>query len=305
MTDTYDDLDDLDSVWYQEAGSGLARDDEVDFDLGENVVFDDDPVAGPIIGDDELLGRRVGATHGFDGFDGFDDELDDEDNVFAHHGRVGRRAGRVSRRKTTTLLHASTIAIAVGIGLIALMLGLVILTGRLVTVRQLFFIAHSLFGLLIVHAFAAGLGTLCTTTDSPLKQRVRKLSTASMAVVAWLASVTGTWFVYAGYRADAPPGADLQMYPRQYLLSSPHLRFWETFAMEWKMHVGWITPFLATAVAFVALRYGKRLVADVQVRKMLTNLFVIAFAIAMILVVLGSLVNVAAPNDFMHRAYHP
>jgi hypothetical protein len=298
MTDTYDDLDDLDRVWYQDGGSGLDRDDEVDFDLGENVVFDDDPVVDPTIDDGELLSPQVGAIDGFD-------ELDDEDNVFALHGRDRRRAGRVSRRKTTTLLHASTIVIAVGIGVIALMLGLVIVMGRLVTVRQLFFIAHSLFGILIVHAFAAGLGTLCTTTDSRLKERVRKLSTASMAVVAWLASVTGTWFVYAGYRADAPAGADLSMYPRQYLLSSPHLRFWETFAMEWKMHVGWITPFLATAVAFVALRYGKRLVADVQVRKMLTNLFVIAFAIAMIVAVLGSMVNVAAPNDFMHRAYHP
>jgi len=303
MTDTYDDLDDLDSVWYRDAGSDPDHDDEVDFDLGENVVFDDDPVVDPTI-DDEPLGPRAGAVDGFDGFDGFD-ELDDEDNVFALHGRDRRRAGRASRRKTTTLLHASTIVIAVGIGLIALMLGLVILMGRLVTVRQLFFIAHSLFGLLIVQAFAAGLGTLCTTTDSRLKDRVRKLSTATMAVVAWLASATGTWFVYAGYRADPPPGADLRMYPRQYLLSSPHLRFWDTFAMEWKMHVGWVTPFLATAVAFVALRYGKRLVADVQVRKMLTNLFVIAFAIAMIVAVLGSMVNVAAPNDFMHRTYHP
>jgi hypothetical protein len=298
MTDTYDDLD-LDGVWYQDASTGLDRDDEVAFDLGDNVVFDDDAVADPII-DDGPLGRRVGPVDGFDELD----ELED-DEVFALRGADRRAAGRLSRRKTTTLLHASTIAIAVGIGVVALMLALVILTGRLVTVRQLFFIAHSLFGILIVHAFAAGLGTLCTTTDSPLKERVRKLSTASMAVVAWLAPVTGTWFVYAGYRADAPPGADLSLYPRQYLLSSPHLRFWETFAMEWKMHVGWLTPFLATAVAFVALRYGRRLVADVQVRKMLTNLFVIAFAIAMIVVVLGSLVNVAAPNDFLHRAYHP
>ena len=302
MTDTYDDTyDDLDGVFYRDAGTGLDRDDEVAFDLGDNVVFDDDPVADPTVDDGgSPLGPPVGATDGF----GALGELED-DEVFVPHGPDRRAAGRVSRRRTTTLLHASTIAIAVGVGAIALMLTLVILTGRLVTVRQLFFIAHSLFGILIVHAFAAGLGTLCTTTDSPLKERVRKLSTASMAAVAWLASATGTWFVYAGYRADAPPGADLSLYPRQYLLSSPQLRFWETFAMEWKMHVGWITPFLATAVAFVALRYGRRLVADVQVRKMLTNLFVIAFAVAMIAVVLGSLVNMAAPNDFLHRAYHP
>ncbi len=64
--------------------------------------------------------------------------------------------------------------------------------------------------------------------------------------------------------------------------------------MEWKVHVGWITPFLATAVAFVALCYGKRLVADFQVRKTLTNLFVIAFATAVIASSLGALVNIAA-----------
>jgi hypothetical protein len=75
--------------------------------------------------------------------------------------------------------------------------------------------------------------------------------------------------------------------------------------MEWKVHVGWITPFLATAVAFVALRYGKRLVADFQVRKTLTNLFVIAFATAVIASSLGVLVNIAAPNDYMHRAWTP
>jgi hypothetical protein len=45
--------------------------------------------------------------------------------------------------------------------------------------------------------------------------------------------------------------------------------------------------------------------ADFQVRKMLTNLFVIAFAAALIAGLLGALVNIAAPNDYMHRARSP
>ncbi len=65
------------------------------------------------------------------------------------------------------------------------------------------------------------------------------------------------------------------------------------------------TPFLATAVGFIAVRHGQRLAADLQVRKMLINLLVIAFAAAVISAVLGALVGVAAPNDFLHRAYHP
>jgi hypothetical protein len=177
--------------------------------------------------------------------------------------------------------------------------------GRLLTARQLFFMAHAILGVTILQAFAAGLGTLCTHGDSPLKDAVRRLSTGSMALAAWLASVVGTWLVYPGYRAPAPGDADLALYPRQYLLRTPHLKFWETFAMEWNVHVGWITPFLATAVAFVAVRYGKRLAADFQVRKMLTNLFVIAFATAIIAWLLGALVNIAAPNDYLHRAWSP
>jgi hypothetical protein len=290
MTDTYDDLDDLDKVWYQEDPL-LSREVEVDFGLGQRPVFDDDPV----VEDRPEVIEELGAY----------DDFDDEDNVVALHGRDRFRSGRVSRRKTTTLLHASTIAIAVGIGAIGVMLSLVILMGRLLTARQLFFMAHTILGIVMLQAFGAGLGTLCTDGDSRLKDVVRRLTTTSMAMAAWVASIVGTWLVYPGYRADAPPGADLALYPRQYLLRTPDLRFWESFAMEWNVHVGWITPFLATAVAFVALRYGKRLVADFQVRKMLTNLFVIAFATAIIASLLGALVNIAAPNDYLHRAWNP
>jgi hypothetical protein len=290
MTDTYDDLDDLDRVWSQEEPL-LGRDVEVDFGLDERPVFDDEPV----VEDPPEVIRELGAY----------DDFDDDETVVAPHGHDRFRAGRISWRKTTTLLHASTITIMVGIGAIGVMLALVILMGRLLTARQLFFMAHSILGLVVIQAFAAGLGTLCTSGDSRLRQVVRGLSTTSMATAAWLAAIVGTWLVYPGYRADAPPRADLALYPRQYLLRTPDLRFWESFAMEWNVHVGWITPFLTTAVAFVAVRYGKRLVADFQVRKMLTNLFVIAFAAALIAGLLGTLVNIAAPNDYMHRAWSP
>jgi hypothetical protein len=125
----------------------------------------------------------------------------------------------------------------VGIGATGVTLTVVILMGRLLTARQLFFMAESIFGLLVLQAFAAGLGTLCTHGSSRLKETVRRLSTGSMAVLAWLASIVGTWLVCPGHRADPPPGADLALYPRQYLLRTPDLRFWESFAMEWKVRV--------------------------------------------------------------------
>jgi hypothetical protein len=245
-------------------------------------------------------------THIYDHLDDLGDLGDlDEEGELPPRQRVWSRSGRVARRKTTTLLNASTVTIVAGFAVGTLAVSGLILAGQLLTTRQLFFLLHSTFGIIIVHAFGGGLGTLWTVKDSPLKEVVRKLSTVSMAVVAWLTSAIGTWFGYAGYRAKMPPGGNIEMYPREYLLSSPKLAFWETFAMEWKVHIGWLTPFLATAVGFVALRYGRRLVADVQVRKMLTNLFIIAFATALVAAGLGALVNVTAPNDFMHRAYSP
>ena len=243
-----------------------------------------------------------------DGFDDLDEEEEDEldSEPRARGGRRSRSsAGRAGLRRTSTLLNASTILLfAVG-ALAAAGLSVWILSARLLTTRQLFFLTHSIFGIIIVHAFGGGLGTLLTSGDSRMKDRIRKLSTAALAIVAWLASGIGTWFGYAGYRAKVPPGGDITMYPREYLLNSPQLAFWETFAMEWKVHIGWTTPFLATAVAFTALRYRHRLVADRLVRKVMTIMLLLAFAGALVAAGLGAVVNVTAPNDFMHRGWSP
>jgi hypothetical protein len=239
------------------------------------------------------------------------EEADEEPEVAAlprrgsgHHGRTGGH-GRVGMRRTATLLNASTVMVTGAWLLVAAGFGGLVLMGRLLTTRQLFFMIHSGLGIAMVHAFGGGIGTLITGGDSRIKDRVRKLSTAGLAVVAWLASAVGTWGGYAGYRAKVPPGGNIGMYPREYLLHSPGLAFWETFAMEWKVHVGWTTPFLATAVAFVALRYRRRLVADPLVRKVMTIMLLIAFAGALVAAVMGAMVNVTAPNDFMHRGWSP
>ena len=247
--------------------------------------------------------------------DGWDEELEevDEEPVVvaarrphqpARPARAGGH-GRVALRRTATLLNASTVMVTGVWLLVAVGFGVLVLMGRLLTTRQLFFMVHSALGIAMVHAFGGGIGTLITGGDSPMKDRIRKLSTAALALVAWLASAVGTWGGYAGYRAKVPPGGDISMYPREYLMNSPGLAFWETFAMEWKVHVGWTTPFLATAVAFVALRYRRRLVADPLVRKVMTVMLLIAFAGALVAAVMGAMVNVTAPNDFMHRGWSP
>jgi hypothetical protein len=220
-------------------------------------------------------------------------------------GRRRSSSGRAGLRRTSTLLNTSSILLFVVGALAAAGLSAWILSARLLTTRQLFFLIHSTLGILIVHAFGGGIGTLLTSGDSRMKDRIRKASTAGMAIVAWLASAVGTWFGYAGYRAKVPPGGNIAMYPREYLLNSPQLAFWETFAMEWKVHIGWTTPFLATAVAFTALRYRRRLVADRLVRKVMTIMLLLAFAGALVAAGLGAVINVTAPNDFMHRGWSP
>jgi hypothetical protein len=299
--------------WALDSDSGgWTTDDSSRWEVGTATTYRDDDDRYRWI--DSPAAWESGSEAGWDDeeLDDLDEDLDDEEldpEPLAPRAREGRRprssAGRVGLRRTSTLLNTSTILLFVVGALATAGLTGWILSARLLTTRQLFFLTHSTLGIIIVHAFGGGLGTLLTSGDSRMKDRIRKLSTAALAVVAWLASGVGTWFGYAGYRAKLPPGGNIEMYPREYLLHSPQLRFWETFAMEWKVHIGWTTPFLATAVAFTALRYRRRLVADRLVRKVMTIMLLLAFAGALVAAGLGAVVNVTAPNDFMHRGWSP
>jgi len=315
--------------WARDGGTGgwaAVEDDWADWS-GEDAAAGGEWVATEarqergFTGDDDLVDQwtREATTGGWaqeadpDGWDPELEEADEEPEVVAvrrrrepvRRGRAGRGHGRVALRRTATLLNTSTVMVAGVWLLVAVGFGVLVLMGRLLTTRQLFFMVHSALGIAMVHAFGGGIGTLIIGGDSPMKDRIRKLSTAALALVAWLASVVGTWGGYVGYRAKVSLGGDIAMYPREYLMHSLGLAFWETFAMEWKVHVGWTTSFLATAVAFVALRYRRRLVADPLVRKVMTVLLLIAFAGALVAAVMGAMVNVTAPNDFMHRGWSP
>jgi hypothetical protein len=294
--------------WARDGDTGWAADDSGPWEAGTATAYPDDDryrwVDSPATWESEP--EAAWDDEELDDLDEDEDELEAE--PLAPRAREGRRrssAGRVGLRRTSTLLNTSTVLLIVVGALATAGLTGWILSARLLTTRQLFFLTHSTLGIIIVHAFGGGLGTLLTSGDSRMKDRIRKLSTAALAVVAWLASGVGTWFGYAGYRAKMPPGGNIEMYPREYLLSSPQLAFWETFAMEWKVHIGWTTPFLATAVAFTALRYRRRLVADRLVRKVMTIMLLLAFAGALVAAGLGAVVNVTAPNDFMHRGWSP
>ncbi|HXF59982.1 MAG TPA: hypothetical protein VNK95_00110 [Caldilineaceae bacterium] len=171
------------------------------------------------------------------------------------------------------------------------------------TTREFWGLVHGVvLGGLFLLAFAGGLAGLYSLrpewiTVEGMRERMRRLDfgTWLMAIVAWLTVITGTYIVYPWYRAAPPEGADLREYPRYFLLDNENLAAWHTFGMEWKEHVAWFAPILATAVAFTVWRYRDSLAENARLRNMLIVLFVLAFAAAAIAGLFGALITKAAP----------
>jgi hypothetical protein len=116
-----------------------------------------------------------------------------------------------------------------------------------------------------------------------------------MAIVAWLTVLTGTYLILPQYLAEPPKGATLRDYPKAYLLAHPNLAPLNDVGMEWKMHLAWIAPVLATAVAYVVLRYGPRLVNDAQIRRASLVIFTVAFLTAVVAGLIGLILDKVAP----------
>jgi hypothetical protein len=178
-----------------------------------------------------------------------------------------------------------------------------------ITNRELWAIIHGLgLGTLFLLAFGGGLAGIYSLregllTREGLAERTPRLliGTAVMAIVAWLTVITGTFIVYPWYRAVPPTGTDLGNqsvltdFPRYWLLASDKTSEWHNFGMEWKEHVAWIAPYLATVVAFGAVYYGRRLAFEPAVRRLLIWVFVAAFVVAGIAGLFGALITKAAP----------
>ena len=167
-------------------------------------------------------------------------------------------------------------------------------------------VVHGLvLGTIFLLAFAGGLAGMWSfawklVTPEGVRERLRRLivGTWGMAAVSWAAVITGTYVVYPWYR-DAPPqgttGAALEEYPRSFLLADTSLDLWHKFGMEWKEHVAWLAPFLATAVAFAVLYYGAQLIHRNEIRRAVIVFFVLAFAAAGVAGLFGAFITKAAP----------
>lgn len=165
------------------------------------------------------------------------------------------------------------------------------------TDREFWTVIHGLvLGTLFLLAFAGGIAGLWSlrpalVTATGVRERMHRLNVGvwGMAAVAWATVITGTYIVYPWYRDQAATSA------RSQLLASKDTALWHTFGMEWKEHVAWIAPILATAVAFLVTYYGQRLVRDDRMRKLAMALFTGAFLAAAVAGVFGAFINKAAP----------
>jgi hypothetical protein len=186
------------------------------------------------------------------------------------------------------------------------------------TAREWWAVIHGMgLGALFLLAFAGGLAGLYSlrpglVTPEGLVERMRRLriGVVAMAAAAWGTVITGTWIVYPWYREKLAisgenefagcEGAHLPTEtcsPRDFLLSdvSGETADWHEFGMEWKEHVAWISPILATVVAFIVLYYGANLIRHDRVRKTAITLFVLAFLFAAIAGALGAFITKVAP----------
>jgi len=172
------------------------------------------------------------------------------------------------------------------------------------TDRELWAVIHGLFlGGIFLLSFTGGIVGLHSLkerylTPAGVAERTPRLLIGGvvLAIVAWLTVLTGTFVVYPWYRAVPPEGTtDLAAFPKSLLLSDSTTAAWHTFAMEWKEHIAWMAPFLATTVAFVILYYGIQLIRRQEMRRPLMGAFALAFSAAAVAGIFGAFITKAAP----------
>jgi hypothetical protein len=165
------------------------------------------------------------------------------------------------------------------------------------TTREFWALIHGIvLGGAFLLAFSGGLAGFYSlrpelVTEAGIVDRVRRLriGTGAMAALTWLTVIVGTWVVYPWYRDRAPSS------PKSRLLANPDTNDWHEFAMEWKEHIAWLAPMLATAAAFLVFYYRADLIRNQLARRIAMALFIGAFAVAVVAGLLGALITKKAP----------
>ena len=111
----------------------------------------------------------------------------------------------------------------------------------------------------------------------------------------WAAVLSGAYILYPWYRAVAPAGADLALYPKFLLTAHPYTAGWHNFGMEWKEHIAWFTPIVMTMVAYVFLKYGPQLALHRHLRNAVLGFTAVAFFATAVSGGIGAFLNKVAP----------
>jgi hypothetical protein len=165
------------------------------------------------------------------------------------------------------------------------------------TFRELVTALHGmLFGGFFLMALFGVLVLLLDRQPTPLHTpRWQSFYLVAMTVFGWAAVLSGAYIIYPWYRAAAPAGADLALYPKFLLTAHPTTAGWHSFGMEWKEHVAWIAPMSATMVVFVLLGHRAAWSAYRQVRTAVLGFAAAAFLAAAIAGGWGTMINKKAP----------
>lgn len=151
-------------------------------------------------------------------------------------------------------------------------------------------LAAALYSLVTIHP--------ADSADPAAQQQARYLGwlTTAIAVLLWLTVLVGTYIDFPPYRATPLAGiSSLGHYPEALLKSNPGTKWLHSFAMEIKEHVPWIPAMLATAVAFVSVRYRSRLLTDSGLRRTAIMLLAICFVLVAVVSLFGMFINKVAP----------
>ena len=177
-----------------------------------------------------------------------------------------------------------------------------------VTTREFVSLLHGLlFGGFFLMALGGAFMLLLDWSDAkrcdahalmaPPVPRWQKVYFVGLAACGWAAVLTGAYVVYPWYRAAAPAGANLALYPKALLVASPSTAGWHSLGMEWKEHVAWIAPMAATMMAWVMLKHRAAWNASSGVRNAVMGFAAAALLAAALAGGWGAMIDKAAPVE--------
>jgi magnesium-transporting ATPase (P-type) len=146
--------------------------------------------------------------------------------------------------------------------------------------------------------FALGVMRVPDRSDRTTDNQSRALTglMVFIAIVLWVTVFVGTYIIFPPYRATPPAGlVVLSQYPRALLMANAETAWLHAFGMESKEHMPWIASMLATAVAFVSVRYRWTLLRDAHLRRMAMILLAVSLALVSFVGLMGVFIDKVAP----------